>query len=58
MWNDASPLWQRPQYSKMRMYKQGEFLQVVGHTPVKKITQAGDIISCDVFSTYVNISKC
>lgn len=52
MWNDASPIWLRPQYAKMRMYKPRKLLQVVGHTPVEKITRQGNVISCDVFSTY------
>ena len=29
----------------------GKLLQVVGHTPVEKITREGNLISCDVFST-------
>lgn len=52
MWNDASPIWLRPQYADMRMYKSEELLQVVGHTPMRKITKKDNIISCDVFSTY------
>lgn len=52
MWNDASPLWLRPQYAKMRLYKPRKLLQVVGHTPVEEITRRGNLISCDVFSTY------
>ncbi len=34
------------------MYKPRKLLQVVGHTPVEKITKEGNVISCDVFSTY------
>lgn len=52
MWNDASPIWLRPQDSKMRLYKPRKLLQVVGHTPMKEITKQGNVISCDVFSTY------
>ena len=52
MWNDASPIWYRPQFSKGRMYKPRKILQVVGHTPVEKISRVGNVISCDVFSTY------
>jgi len=52
MWNDASPIWLRPQISKMRLYKPRKLLQVVGHTPIEKITKQGNVISCDVFSTY------
>ena len=52
MWNDGSPIWLRPQYSNIRMYKPRKILQVVGHTPVDSIEKNGNIISCDVFSTY------
>ena len=52
MWNDLSPIWHRPQYSDARMYKPRKLLQVVGHTPVEEIYRAGNVISCDVFSTY------
>lgn len=54
MWSDFSPIWLRPQYSKMRMYKPRKLLQVVGHTPVEGIIRNGNIITCDVFSTYRN----
>lgn len=52
MWDDASPIWLRPQYYPERMYKQEELMQIVGHTPVECITEDWNIISCDVFSTY------
>lgn len=54
MWNDISPIWHRPQYSVVRMYHPTEILQVVGHTPVEEIYREGNVISCDVFSTYGN----
>ena len=54
MWNDISPIWCRPQYSTGKMYKSDEILQIVGHTPVEKISRIGNVISCDVFSTYRN----
>lgn len=54
MWNDASPIWLRPQYYNMKMYKPRKLLQVVGHTPVTEIMRNGNVISCDVFSTYRN----
>lgn len=54
MWNDISPIWLRPQKGNMRMYKPRKLLQVVGHTPVEKITRNGNVISCDVFSTYTD----
>ena len=52
IWNDLSPIWHRPQYSAGKMYKPKKLLQVVGHTPVEKIYREGNVISCDVFSTY------
>lgn len=52
MWNNASPIWLRPQKSSMRLYKSQNYLQVVGHTPMEKITREENLISCDVFSTY------
>lgn|GEM_PF-123200 len=52
MWNDASPIWFRPQYSKGKRYGEETILQVVGHTPVEKIERRGNVLSCDVFSTY------
>lgn len=51
LWQDASPLWYRPQYYKGRMYKPRKLLQVVGHTPVRALEKKGNLISCDVFST-------
>lgn len=51
MWNDLSPIWYRPQYSHLEMYKADQLLQVVGHTPVESIRKDGNVISCDVFST-------
>lgn len=52
MWDDASPIWFRPQFYNEKMYKENELLQVVGHTPVKEIDRIGNVLSCDVFSTY------
>lgn len=52
MWNDYSPIWFRPQYSKAKMYQMNTLLQIVGHTPVRTITRSENLISCDVFSTY------
>ena len=50
MWSDLSPLWLRPQSTYQDMYRPEDFLQVVGHTPVKEITRKKNILSCDVFS--------
>ena len=52
MWSDVSPIWHRPQYTAGKMYGDEKILQVVGHTPVEKIYREGNVISCDVFSTY------
>lgn len=52
MWDDASPIWFRPQFYFEKMYKEDELLQVVGHTPVEQIDRLGNVLSCDLFSTY------
>lgn len=52
IWNNASPVWHRPQYWKEKMYKPRKVLQVVGHTPIAHISRCGNVISCDTFSTY------
>ena len=31
--------------------REGYFLHVVGHTPVREIMREGNLVSCDVFST-------
>ena len=51
MWCDASPIWVRPQDGRTVMYPAG-FLQVVGHTPVRKTDFYNNILSVDSFSTY------
>ena len=51
MWQDLSPIWYRPQYYTGKLYQEDSLLQVVGHTPVEKITRKKNLISCDVFST-------
>ena len=51
LWREDSPIWYRPQIYKGRMYKPRKLLQVVGHTPVKKIFREKNVVSCDVFST-------
>ena len=51
MWQDLSPIWYRPQYYAGKMYKPRKLLQVVGHTPVERISRKENLISCDVFST-------
>ncbi len=54
MWINDSPIWARPQYGNRRLYKPRKLLQVVGHTPIREITRSGNLISCDVFSTFRN----
>lgn len=61
MWTYNSPMWARPQseyYSgkTQELIGHGEYIQVVGHSPMKEITEEKDrygnrLISCDVFST-------
>ena len=52
LWETLSPLWFRPQDNKNKIYYPRKLLQVVGHTPVKKVYRSNGILSCDVFSTY------
>ena len=52
MWQDLSPIWCRPQLCSEKLYMPETLLQVVGHTPVKEISRNGNLISCDIFSTY------
>lgn len=52
MWCDDSPIWLRPQYEAVKMFMADKLLQVVGHTPMRKIERNRNTISCDVFSTY------
>ena len=52
LWRMDSPIWARPQGERMRLFS--DRLQVVGHTPMEKITQEGNLLSTDVFSTYPN----
>ena len=56
MWRDDSPIWLRPQYGEYKMYKEKKILQIVGHTPVESIIKKRNLISCDVFSTYRDLS--
>lgn len=52
IWDDASPIWFRPQYYNEKMYRETDMLQVVGHTPVTEIDRTGNVLSCDLFSNY------
>ena len=50
MWCDVSPIWARPQDGDLELY--GSFMQIVGHTPVKKTDHFGNLLTVDNFSTY------
>ena len=52
LWTNRSPIWLRPQIEGIKLYKPRKMKQVVGHTPMEKITKVNNLISCDVFSTY------
>ena len=56
LWEDDSPIWWRPQteYGGEPKEAYGNFMQVVGHSPMKYIRKEGNILSCDTFSTYKN----
>jgi hypothetical protein len=53
MWCDVSPIWARPQDGQIKLYPEG-FLQVAGHTPVKKTDYFRGFLSVDNFSTHQN----
>ena len=46
LWCDASPIWARPQDGGIEMYPLG-YLQVVGHTPVRKTDYFGELVTVD-----------
>ena len=54
LWKDNSPIWARPQDTNYidGMYKENEYFQVVGHTPVKKPFLKGNTLTLDTFSLY------
>ena len=45
LWDDRSPLWLRPQYRKAEAFRKDAYKQVVGHTPVEKISEK-EVGSC------------
>ena len=61
--HDVSYIWEaresgyseyaRPQDGRIEMYPKG-YLQVVGHTPVRKTDYYGELVTVDNFSTYRN----
>jgi hypothetical protein len=51
-WQDNSPIWARPQHENYHIAGRWlDYKQVVGHTPMQKITDDGNVVSADVFST-------
>lgn len=54
LWNDASPLWNRPQHGDVKAFRSDQYTQVVGHTPVEHIYERNGFVSADVFSTYLD----
>lgn len=52
LWVDNSILWARPQLTNEKMYQSDKLLQVVGHTPMERLTKVNNLLSVDVFSTY------
>lgn len=60
LWTGDSPIWSRPQFNdRKRMYMQEQYMQVVGHTPMREVTYDPDwgLLSTDVWSTYKNGQK-
>lgn len=52
LWNDASPIWIRPQHGYNSLFKQDKYFQVIGHTPVEEPFHRDNSLSLDTFSTY------
>lgn len=52
LWNNASPLWLRGTDYTCETFRGTQYMQVVGHTPVKKIIRDKNMVYTDVFSTY------
>jgi len=52
LWQENSPIWARPQNEQLKLWWPEQYMQVVGHTPVKGITFDNNLLSTDVFSTY------
>lgn len=49
-----SPVWYRPSDDPEWIYEPEDMIQIVGHTPVRRITQKGSTITCDTFACYTN----
>lgn len=54
LWCDDSPIWYRPQDYAGSLFMIDEYMQVVGHTPVEKPECVNNVLSCDLFSTYMD----
>ena len=56
LWRYGSPIWYRPSGIQKfdQMYGADRLLHVVGHTPVKTITEWCSTLVCDTFSTQPN----
>lgn len=58
LWIEGSPLWWRPQLKTWRdgliPLWEADYLQVVGHTPMRYPQQDFQLLSCDTFSTYTD----
>lgn len=53
LWNNDSPIWARPQeYNFQKGPWPKEFLNVAGHTPVRKPYEKDGLLSTDTFSTF------
>lgn len=52
LWKSLSPMWFRCTQSSLSMFRENEFIQIVGHTPVKKIIKHGSTVLTDTFSTW------
>ena len=55
LWEGTSPIWTRPQdgFRKAGIFAP-DYLQVVGHTPMRSIMSQGSLLSTDTFSTFSN----
>ncbi|MBR1797630.1 MAG: hypothetical protein IJ757_06450 [Clostridiales bacterium] len=53
LWDETSPIWARSQdgYRIGNVYPP-DLMQVVGHTPMRRIEQEGNLLTTDVFSTW------
>lgn len=59
MWDgkSPSPIWLRPLHNECKMFMDEKYLQVTGHTPVKKPVILKGVAIFDTFSTNTDGSK-